>query len=224
MFFELSSFPAILSRCCKDSRRSTTAPTSVQKQRTIEPVSSEIEVDLQFDKRKKGLLWYRTFVVDFAGNYVLKNPTPITQTIYVTFTLPCEKTRYDKFQLKIGERLSDKSPAKCVPKEAVILEAGAEVPLEITYQATGLNHWIYSFAGHDRVRNFHLAMTTNFSDYNIPTGTESPRPSEETEDGMRLHWAYTDVINAKAIGMDMPKVLNPGPVATRITFRTHFSG
>jgi hypothetical protein len=194
------------------------APTSARKQRTIEPISSKIAVDLQFDKRKKGLIWYRTFVVDFAGTYVLKNPTPITQTIYISFALPCEKTRYDSFQLKIGDRLSDKSPAQCVLSESVILDAGAEVPLEITYQATGLDHWIYSFEGHGRVRNFDLAMTTNFRDYDIPANTESPLPPEETDDGMRFTWKYTDVINAKGIGMDMPKVLNPGPVATRITF------
>ena len=35
---------------------------------------------------------------------------------------------------------------------------------------------------------------------------------------LRRCWAYPDVIGAQAVGMDMPSVLNPGPLAARISF------
>jgi len=33
-----------------------------------------------------------------------------------------------------------------------------------------------------------------------------------------LHWSYPDVIGAQKVGMNMPDVLNPGPVASRIAY------
>jgi inner membrane protein involved in colicin E2 resistance len=37
-------------------------------------------------------------------------------------------------------------------------------------------------------------------------------------DGYTLTWDYPDVLTAPSIGMDMPKKLNAGPVAARISF------
>ena len=61
-------------------------------------------------------------------------------------------------------------------------------------------------------------MKTNFDEINFPAGTGSPTDRKETKGSWELRWRYPDVIGAQAIGMDMPSVLNPGPVASRISF------
>src|SRR3954471_22686704 len=73
------------------------APTSAQARREIQPEKSNLTVALSFEPKQKGLLWYRTYKVDFTGEYLVKNPTPIAQTIYAVFKFPAVEARYDAF-------------------------------------------------------------------------------------------------------------------------------
>jgi len=194
------------------------APTSARAKRVIQPNSSTVDVDLQYDPKKKGLLWYRTYVVDFGAEYVVRNPTPIRQTVFVVFNFPKYGMRYDKFALKIGEKLTDKVPSNGSIAESVLLHPNAETTIRIGYRAAAMGHWEYSLADTPRVQNFALNMNTDFTEVNIPAGTESPTAREATTAGWNFIWEYADVIGANAIGMEMPAALNPGPVAARIIF------
>jgi hypothetical protein len=195
------------------------SPTAAKVRREIYPDSSDIKVSLRSDEKKKGLLWYRTYKVDFQANYIVKNPTPITQTIYISFRFPANETRYDQFSFVLGEKQTNKAPHDGGITDAVILKPGEEIPVKLTYEATGLDDWVYSFGkNHSRVRNFKLAMTTDFTDIDFPVGTESPTSREQAGQGHLLTWDYRDVIGASAVGMAVPAVTNPGPVAARMTF------
>jgi len=61
-------------------------------------------------------------------------------------------------------------------------------------------------------------MRTNFTDIDFPVGTGSATDRSMDSGGWSLTWNYPDVISARDIGMDMPKLLNAGPVAARIAF------
>ncbi len=195
------------------------SPTAAKARREIHPQSSDIKVKLDFDKKKKGLLWYRTYKVDFEADYIIENPTPITQTIYISFKFPAKDARYDRFSFVLGEKQTNKAPRDGGITDAVILKPGEQLPVKLTYTATGLDDWFYSFGrNHSRVRNFSLAMNTNFTEIDIPAGSESPTSREPAGEGLLLNWDYRDVIGASAVGMAMPAVTNPGPVAARITY------
>lgn len=190
--------------------------TSAQTKRIVQPIRSRVEVNLKYEPRKKGLLWYRAYRAEFEAEYVLRNATPITQTFYVGFQFPAE--RFAKFKMEIGEKTTEKAPAQGRITESVILAPGEEAPLVVTYEAPGMDRWTYSFGETPRVRDFILEMNTDFKEVNYPAGTASPPDPEETADGWRAVWEYSDEIGARSIGMDMPAVVNPGPVAARITF------
>ncbi len=195
------------------------APTAAQGKRVIQPHSSQIDVKLHYKPLRKGLLWHRTYTADFNAEYVIRNPLPITQTIYVDFRFPAEGARFDEFSLMLGDKETRKAPTGGSISEAVILGAEAEIPLRVRYKCVGTDEWRYSFEDTARVSGFRLDMQTNFEDFDIPAGAESPTDRVETTGGWTFVWDYNkDVIGARAIGMAMPKVLNPGPVAARITF------
>ena len=194
------------------------SPTGATAQREIHPETSDIAVTLTYEPKQKGLLWYRTYKAEFTGKYLVKNPTPIAQTIYAAFKFPAADARYDAFSLSFGDKVTAKAPVNGEIRESLLLAPGAEVPLTVTYRATGLNQWVYSLRSAKRLKGLHLAMTTNFHDINIPPFAESPTSREIAGDGRTLRWDYTDVIGANAIGMDMPAVTNPGHVAGRMTF------
>lgn len=192
------------------------APTAEQPRREIQPEQSRVKVTLTYEPKNKGLLWYRTYTADFDAEYVVKNPTPIPQTIYAAFRLPAAEARYDRFSLNFGEKVTDKEPENGQLIESLQIAPGAEVPLKVTYRAQGVDAWTYRLGTAKRVKNLHLAMTTNFREINIPAGAESP--TSRATDGLHFAWDYTDVIGANAIAMDMPSVTNPGAVAGRMTF------
>jgi inner membrane protein involved in colicin E2 resistance len=101
----------------------------------------------------------------------------------------------------------------------VPVRKGTVVPFEIAYRSQGLDWWRYSF-GRDvnRVKNFELVMTTDFKDIDFPQGTISPHFKDETPSGWKLRWKSDNLISGFQIGMEMPRKLNPGPLAAEISF------
>ncbi len=193
------------------------SPTGARGKVVLQPTKSRVAVNLDYDPKKRGLLWHRTYSVAFSGEYEIANPTPIAQTIYVQFPLPSQKVSYQNFAFTLG----DSAPRQTAPKDGIITEAvvvppKSTVPLTVKYASRGMDTWRYQFPDASRVRGFELVMTTNFDEINFPKGTGSPNSRDEKT--KTYTWSYPDVISAAAIGMDMPKVLNAGPVAARIAF------
>ncbi len=195
------------------------SPTAGNGRKSVAPVESQVDVQLRYEPKRKGLLWHRTYRVDFTGDYQIKNPTPVTQTFYVRFQLPATGASYENFSFRLSEgEASGRAPEQGAITEAVVLPPGGETSLRVTYLARGTEEWRYHFGGTDRVRNFVLRMKTDFAEIDFPTGTGSPSSRDTVDAGWDLEWSYPDVLAAQDVGMAMPRALNPGPVAARIAF------
>lgn len=57
--------------------------------------SSRVNVDLNLEHRQKGLLWYSTYKVAFAGTYVYRNVSDKDQTVTFTIDFPTTQAIYD---------------------------------------------------------------------------------------------------------------------------------
>lgn len=196
------------------------SPGSSDGRHLIQPEESKVAVDLKYEPKKRGLFWYRTYLVDFRGEYSIKNPTLITQTIYIKFQLPNPNASYNQFSFVLNGTPSTNDSKAGEITEAVTLQPGATTKLAVGYKTRGTDAWGYAFGNSTRIRKFQLGMKTDFSEINFPAGTGSPtdRNPSAAAGGWDLTWSYPDVVGAQTIGMDMPNVLNPGPVATRISF------
>ena len=195
------------------------SPNDWQDREWIRTASSEIEVDHEYEALSKGLFLHRTYKADFKAEYTIPNPTPIDQTVYVSFPMPSGDTSFVNFSFSYGdEEAQDVVPKDGVIERAVVIPAGKSVPLKVTYLARGTDRWDYDLSGTDRLRNFKLTMATNFEDIDFPDGGNSPLDRSRSDKGWELYWTYPDVISPQSIAMDMPKVLNAGPVAARISF------
>ena len=139
-------------------------PTSPNGRSLIQPARSEVKVALNYEPKKRGLLWHRTYQVDFKGEYLLENPTPITQTLYVKFQLPSEAASYQSFSFLLnGKQSTDDKKSKDGITDAVTLEPGGTAKMSIAYKTRGTNDWGYTFGESNRIRNFQLSMLTNFT-------------------------------------------------------------
>jgi len=185
------------------------------------PSATEADVDLVSEPKRRGLLWHRTYDVDFKSAYTFTNPTKIPQTFYISFPLPKDTAGLQGFEFRLGENDSSSQSAPGatgVVTRAILLPASGSVTLHTGYRTRGTNTWKYSFPDNRRIAGFKLTMRTNFPEINFPVGTGSPSRRSEDHGGFTLVWDYPDVLAAPSIGMDMPKRLNAGPVAARIAF------
>ncbi len=187
---------------------------------TLQPAKSDVKVQLAYQPVKMGLLWHRTYGVQFEGGYTFTNTTAITQTLDIDIELPSGNTLLDKinFTLGTGEkaRRSVAAPEQGVITDSVQLAPGESIPVTVSHECRGMDQWRYAFADSSRIRDFTLTMNTDFSDVNFPIS--SPTDRKPTEKGMQLIWKYEDAISAPGIGMEMPRELNAGPVASQISF------
>lgn len=187
---------------------------------SLQPAKSDVKVQLAYQPVKMGLLWHRTYGVKFEGHYTFTNTTAITQTLEIDVELPSGNTLLDKvnFTLGTGEkaRRSVAAPEQGVITDSILLTPGESIPVTVSYECRGMDHWRYAFADASRIRDFTLTMNTDFTDVNFPIS--SPTERKETTDGMQLIWKYEDAISAPGIGMEMPRELNAGPVAAQISF------
>ncbi|CAN5350714.1 hypothetical protein BH23VER1_BH23VER1_37370 [soil metagenome] len=192
-------------------------PGASTPRKQLAPITSEVSVDLQYTPVKKGLLRYRTYTVDFAGRYTFENPAPVTQTVYLEFQLPTD-AGFDRFSFSVDGTESGREPddhGRLV--ESVSLAPNTTTDLAVSYAGNGLGTYAYDFDGLRRLRAFSLDMTTDFEDIDIPAGAASPNGRERIGGGWALRWDYDDVIAPSPVGVAMPKILNPGPVAARIS-------
>lgn len=185
------------------------------------PSSSRIKVNLDYDPKRRGLIWHRTYDASFTGDYTFTNPTKIPQTFYISFPLPPGTAGLHGFEFSLGE---DKDASQTLPgasgvvTRAIKLPASGSVILKTGYSTRGTDTWKYEFPDKRRISGFQLAMRTDFHEINFPVGTGSADHRKDDANGYDLTWNYPDVLAAHSIGMDMPKRLNAGPVAARIAF------
>ena len=183
--------------------------------------SSRVTVGLDLDARRKGLLWYDTYAVDFAARYTVKNPDEMARNLQVAFAFPSEQAIYDAFAFRLDGRdvpfTGDMSKGLV---GTVPMAAGGEATIEISYRSRGLQDWSYAFAqsGIAQVQDFLLEMATDFEEIDFPPGSVSPTRKQRHGDGWALAWEFSSLVTGSRIGMDPPHPINPGPLVARITY------
>lgn len=179
---------------------------------------SRIDVALNLEHRQKGLLWYSTYKVDFKGDYRFKN-TSDEEVVNFTLNFPTAQAIYDDLIFMVnGEPIAMDSQKSAVTGKARVA-SGYTVVLTVKYRSQGLESWRYHF-GDDvaQVRDFQLAMTTNFQEIDFPENTLAPSEKVVTNDGWKLTWRFRNLLSGFQIGMTLPERLQPGPLAGQISY------
>jgi hypothetical protein len=78
-----------------------TAPTFVSGGAAHDIASSDITADIALDQRKKGLLWYSTYAVDFDAVYGLASGGDEAERVDMTFAFPAADGVYDGFAVTV---------------------------------------------------------------------------------------------------------------------------
>ena len=181
--------------------------------------ASRIHVDFHLEPREKGLLWYRTYAVEFAGEYTFHNNTLEAQTVAFRLKFPAEKALYDGLQMTVdGRPVALATEAQGTVGHAIVA-AGADASLHVAYRSQGLDSWRYQLGdGIAQARDFQLIMRTNFRNVDFADDTLSPTSKLLIPGGWELTWQYSNLVSGFQIGMIMPEKLQPGPLAGDISY------
>ncbi|HTC55488.1 MAG TPA: inner membrane CreD family protein [Candidatus Sulfotelmatobacter sp.] len=181
--------------------------------------ASRIRVNLHLTPRQKGLLWYSTYAVDFAGDYTFRNNTAQAQTVDFRLKFPAQKAIYDGLQMKVNQQtVALVTDDKGTVGQATV-SAGQTAMLHVAYRSQGLDCWRYQLGdGIAQARDFMLTMQTNFRDIDFADDTLSPTSKELVPGGWQLTWQYSNLVSGFQIGMTMPQKLQPGPLAGEISY------
>lgn len=180
--------------------------------------SSRVNVALNLDYRQKGLLWYSTYAVNFAGAYKFRNTSAANEQVDFQLKFPASQAVYDDLTVMVDDkpvpiRTNSNGVTATVP-----LGAGQTAAVTFSYRSQGMESWVYKF-GEDvsQVRDFALNLKTNFKEVDFPADTLSPTEKKETADGWDLTWKYSNLLSGFQIGTTMPEKLQPGPLAGQIS-------
>jgi inner membrane protein involved in colicin E2 resistance len=181
--------------------------------------STRIDVSLALEHRQKGLLWYSTYVVDFAGAYSFHNYTEEQQVVTYTLRFPAEQAIYDGLVMEAGGQPLAITSNKEGATATVTIPPQSAVLLRVAYRSHGLESWRYRLAADvGQARDFTLHARTNFKQIDFPLNTLSPTTKSETPAGWDLTWRYTNLISGFQVGVTMPEKLQPGPLAGEISY------
>lgn len=203
----------------KDNKSVTEVVTETEKH--MVPIDSTgVKAAINLDYRQKGLLWYSTYKVRFAGTYTIANSTSEARLIHMSFPLPAQQAIYDNFQLSIGSRIINNiRPADNSLSETFLLGSGESQKILVSYDSQGLSTWHYSFGSAvNQVKNFTLELTTNFAAVDFTPGSMSPVEKKKIPGGWQLTWRYSNLLTGYDIGLKLPEKLNPGPWVSKVTF------
>lgn len=217
-----ASFVQIIPRTEESTENGKKIVKTIQEEvTTLLPLeSSAVDVALDLEHRQKGLLWYSTYKVAFAGIYGFRNATETERNVNFVLNFPTSSAIYDDLVFTVdGTPVSVRNEANAAIG-SVKLAAGQSVRLAVGYRSQGLNEWRYSFGSKDvaQVRDFTLQMKTNFKDIDFPDNTLSPSEKYQNGAGWDLKWSYKNLVSGYQIAMVMPEKLQPGPLAGRISF------
>ena len=206
----------------------------------LEPTKSNLAVHLDHENRRKGLLWFSTYAVDFNGGYSVSAPTGGGRFV---FPLPANVPFMDNLTLAVDGKACDVDAAQSDNRLQVEIPAdGQEHVVAVTYRTRGRDQWTYLPAGGEaaagsdtrfgrasppprpdvrpaHVRNFLLTLTTNFTAIDYPEGSMSPsEKATPTDGGVKAVWKIEDSRTRQAICILPPARPDAGPVAARMAF------
>ncbi len=199
------------------------APTfsaqSAGKTAQLDLTSSDIKADFDLTQRRKGLLWYATYTVDFDAAYRVKNTGSEPATATFTLDFPTTEGQYDGFAVRVDGKPVPVTYGSGSASAVFRLAAGATALVQTSYESKGLDSWSYVPVreGVGVVKGFKLTMTTDFTNVDFPDGSVSPEQIARHKDGKTMTWQYDNLVSGRPITLTMPKPMNPGPLAMRIS-------
>ena len=181
---------------------------------------SELHAKLHLQHRQKGLLWFPTYDVEVDGRYRLRNDSDARRAIEFSFPLPGEHAIYDGFSVLDEQgKVVDVVVQKGNASWTMTLQPDEVRSFTVGLRSRGTSSFGYALTGGTgEVRDFSMQIETDFPEVDFPAGSISPTEHHRAGAGWSGEWKFSRLIAGMNIALVLPQRINPGPLASRITF------
>ena len=198
-------------------QRETTHDEEVQMSLPLEHTDGKVSMHLEH--RRKGLVWFATYAVDFRAEYDFVNDSGADRTIDLHFPLAADQAIFDGFVVRDDSGAEVQTTIeRSSANWRAIFRAGERRRFSVHYASRGSDRWVYQCAAAGQVRDFHLAVDTDFGAVDFPPASLAPTAHGRTAGGWHGEWKFATLIATQPLGIVAPQKLNPGPLASKITF------
>ncbi len=181
---------------------------------------SAMAVKLGLTHRRKGLLWFPTYAVDFDGRFTFANPSDTPQRLSFCFPLAGESTIYDGFAVRdAAGRPLEANVGAGAARWSAPLEPHERRAFTVRYRSRGTASWTYPLTdGAGQVKDFALTVDADVPNVDFAPGSIAPTRQERGPRHWRGTWRFERLVASAPIGLVLPERMNPGPLASRLTF------
>jgi len=189
--------------------------------------STALDVSMGHDPRRKGLIWFSLYDVAMDGTWTFTQDADEGGDVTITFPFPQADGIYDDFRFEVDGQPVETAPANGVAAHRRHVAAGEEVTFRVAYKSRGRDEWLYRPVDGwqtGEVRNFVLALHTDFADIDYPGRTMSPSNRRQTADsGWDLTWTFERLITGQGMGMVTPSRVQAGELGARLSLSAPIS-
>ena len=220
--------------------------SSFKERETVDPSDSNVAVDLSLERKKVGNLWFPVFFAKYRGQYeydVEAIPKDVrSETLFLLPGLSSSESIFRNIEFKLNgasveplARIVSNTPIELTTTRYV----NGKLMVDFSYETTGTDYFLYLLSnlgqqqnmGENEVRsegiekarltrldNFDLKLTTDFIKYEFPKRTVPYTTLRQEAGRSEFEWLFHKTVTGKNLGLIVPEELNPGDIASRISF------
>ena len=192
-----------------------------------DPRTTTVSADVRSDLRRKGLLWFSLYDLDFSGTWTVENDRTDALAVAFRLPLPAGAGLYDDLRVSVDGANVEPRLEMSDGGTVIVVDLPIEIAphtVAVQYRSRGRDTWTYQpTAGVGQVETFHLSLTTDFLDLDFPPGTLSPSTRTPAGGGETLTWDFTRLVSSQGMGVVTPTRIQPGELASEMSYSAPIS-
>jgi hypothetical protein len=182
--------------------------------------SQDIAIKMKKNIRKRGLLVFPGYSMQFSGTYIIRNFLTEPRMLSFYFMLPSDAGNITGISVAIDGRPyeGDTNLANGIQWEG-LMRPGEQRTVTISYSAQGSGDFTYAMANRRvEIRKLAVALSTDFSDITIPEGAMVPTKKSSDNSGAVMQWAGEKLVTGQNIALKFKISGNYGEVVSKMFF------
>ncbi|MCB1145585.1 MAG: hypothetical protein KDK41_12300 [Leptospiraceae bacterium] len=188
--------------------------------------SQKISIDLKKNVRKKGLLQFAGYELNWKGEFTVTNTATNTRFMRFYIPLPSGAGNLTDLEIKLnGKEFTEDTNAADGLDWAGNLQPGQTLTFEWGYKAQGSGSFRYALAGGDRIEigKLDISLKTDYNDIVLPDNSMVPTSEAEDSQGTAMSWVSQKLITGQDIALKIRLEGNWGEIVPRLFFFTPLS-
>lgn len=207
----------------KTTGKLVTQSTIVEKGLAFE--EQNLNLKLVKNIRKKGLLTFPGYNLEFEALYVFSNKNSDAEKIEFRFSLPTQAGNITNIEVEINGKpyKEDINFADGIQWRGVLAKDEFK-KLKIKYKAQGTKSFYYNLGVmQTEIKKFAAKLETDYTDFKIPDNSMSV--TTETSDSKKsiLEWNFQNLVTGQNIAIEVEAEGNYGKIASKLFFYSPLS-